>query len=310
MNVQLGEIGVGTVSPPMVVALAVVAVAYARRSAAVTRQGRALPRWRRICFYSAIAVLVLEPLSPLGESSDTSFLSHMLEHLLIGDVAALLMVLGITGPLIAPLLKLDLISRLRVLANPAVALPVWLVNLYLWHVPLMMDAALGSDYLHVLQHTMFFAAGFNMWMPLFGPLPRPAWFGNVAMLGYIIVVRLAGVLLGNVLIFLGSVAYKPYEGAHNIWGLEPLADQSTAGAVMMVEGTLVSFALFGWLFVKAAREGEQSQRLVDLAAEHGVELSSERSARAAAAGATERLRERIVGGARNGDDGPPPDASA
>lgn len=280
----------------MAVALAVVAVAYARRSAAVARRDRALPRWRRLCFYTSIAVLLLEPLSPVGESSDASFLSHMLEHLLIGDVAALLMVLGISGPLIAPLLRLDLVARLRVFVNPAVALPVWLVNLYLWHLPFMMNAALANDYVHVLQHTMFFAAGFNMWMPLFGPLPRPAWFGNVAMLGYIVIVRLAGVLLGNVLIFLGRVAYEPYEGARSVWGLEPLADQSTAGAVMMAEGMLVSFVLFGWLFVKAAREGEESQRLVELAAEHGVELSGARSARAAAAGTTGLLRERIVEG--------------
>lgn len=310
MNVALGEIGIGELSPPMVVALAAVAVAYARRSAAVARQGRALPRWRQACFFASIAVLLLEPLSPVGESSDTSFLSHMLEHLLIGDVAALLMVFGISGPLIAPLLKLDLISRLRVLASPAVALPVWLLNLYLWHLPPMMNAALASDFVHVLQHTMFFVAGFNMWMPLFGPLPRPAWFGNVAMLGYIVIVRMAGVLLGNVLIFLGGVAYEPYAGARNIWGLEPLADQSTAGAVMMAEGMLVSFMLFGWLFVKAAREGEESQRLVELAAEHGVEMSSARGARAAAAGTTGLLRERIVEGKPGVRDTPPSDTDA
>ena len=29
---------------------------------------------------------------------------HMIEHLLLGDIAALLIVLGLTGPLIAPIL--------------------------------------------------------------------------------------------------------------------------------------------------------------------------------------------------------------
>ena len=29
-----------------------------------------------------------------------------------------------------------------------------------------------------------------MWMALLGPLPKPAWFGNAARLGYIVAVRL------------------------------------------------------------------------------------------------------------------------
>lgn len=278
----------------MAAMLAIVVGAYFRRSRSIGRNGRGVPRWRRICFYASIAVLVLEPLSPIGAGADASFLSHMLEHLLIGDLAALLMVLGITGPLILPLLKLDLIAKLRVLANPLVALPLWIVNLYAWHTPLLMEGAINNDTVHVIQHMLFFGLGFNMWMPLFGPLPKPVWFKNTAQLFYIVCVRLAGVLLGNFLIFSGHVYYDNYVGAKNMWGLGALADQSTAGAVMMAEGTIVTFALFAWLFVKAARESDESQALVDLAASRGVELSLERSARAVAADSTELLRERIL----------------
>jgi hypothetical protein len=79
--------------------------------------------------------------------------------------------------------------------------------------------------------------------------------------------------------------------------MTPLADQSVAGSVMMAEGSIISFVLLGWLFFKAASEGEESQRLQDLASEHGVELSKARSDRAAAAGTTDLLRERISAGA-------------
>ncbi len=284
----------GSLSPPMAAMLAIVVAGYVVRARTLAKKGQPVRRWRLACFAASVAVLLLEPLSPVGAGADGSFTSHMLEHLLIGDLAALLMVLGITGPLIAPLLRLDLIAKLRVLAHPLVALPLWLVNLYVWHLPVMMEGAIDHDAVHVLQHVLFFGLGFNMWMPLFGPLPRPAWFGNVAQLFYIVVVRLAGVLLGNFFIFSGRVYYDNYVGAENMWGMSALADQSTAGAVMMAEGTLVTFALLAWLFVKAARESDESQALIDLAARHGMELSRQRSARAVASGAGGRLRERIL----------------
>ncbi|MGH2905183.1 MAG: cytochrome c oxidase assembly protein [Solirubrobacterales bacterium] len=296
MKFILAEVTFGSVSPPMVLLLAVVTFGYARRVRTLAKTPRRVGVARQIAFYGAIFLLVAEPLSPLGASDDNSFLSHMLEHLMIGDLAALLMVLGITGPLIQPLLKIKLIAALRPLTNPVVALVFWIANMYFWHLPVMFEAALNHDTVHVIQHMLFFSAGFNMWMALFGPLPQPAWFGNVAKLFYIIGVRLAGVLLGNVFVFSGTAYYQQYQHSVNVWGLSPVADQSVAGAVMMAEGTFISFVLFGWLFFKAANEGEKSQQLLDLANEHGVELSDARSARAAAAGTTEMLRERIVSG--------------
>ena len=65
----------------------------------------------------------------------------MLQHVLIGDLAPLCLLAGLTGPLLRPLLALRPVERLRVLANPSVALPLWAVNLYLWHLPLLYEAA-------------------------------------------------------------------------------------------------------------------------------------------------------------------------
>ena len=42
---------------------------------------------------------------------------------------------------------------------------------------------------------------------------------------------------------------------------------------MMVEGSLLTLVLFGWLFLRAAREGEERQELLDLAQARGVELT-------------------------------------
>ena len=94
--------------------------------------------------------------------------------------------------MLAPVLRIGFFDRLRVLAHPLVAFPLWALNLYVWHVPYFHEGAVHHDAVHALQHFGFVACGFNMWMALLGPLPKPAWFGNLARLGYIIAVRLTG----------------------------------------------------------------------------------------------------------------------
>ena len=208
----------------------------------------------------------------------------MVEHLLLGDIATLLLVLGLTGPLLQPILAIPVFDRLRVLAHPLVALPLWALNFYFWHIPALYDAAYGGAPMHALEHTSFIFFGCLMWMPVFGPLPKPQWFTAAWKVGYVIAVRFAGAILGNVLMWSGTVLYTIYAPGERYWGITPLADQSTAGVVMMVEGTFLGLGLLAWVFFEASREGIEKQRLLDLAHERGVELDAARAQRAVAAG--------------------------
>jgi putative membrane protein len=228
-----------------------------------------------------------------GRISDELFAAHMAEHLLIGDIGTLLLVLGLTGPVLAPVLRVRFFDRLRILAHPAVAFPLWAVDLYLWHVPAIHDAAVRHSGLHALQHTCFVLFGANMWMALLGPLPKPAWFGNLARLIYIVAVRFTGAILGNVLVFGGHVFFPVYAAGEHAHGISAAGDQNAAGAIMMIEGSLLTLGLFAWLFARAAREGEERQELLDLAVARGVDLSEARAARAVAAGRGAELRQRI-----------------
>ena len=141
---------------------------------------------------------------------------------------------------------------------------------------------------------VFFGA--NMWMALLGPLPKPAWFGNLAKLVYIIAVRLTGAILGNVFVFGGHAFYDVYAAGERAHGISALGDQNTAGAIMMIEGSFLTIGLFAWLFARTAREGDERQELLDLAQARGVELSDARAARAVAAGRGAELRRRIESG--------------
>ncbi|WP_205695806.1 cytochrome c oxidase assembly protein [Conexibacter sp. SYSU D00693] len=266
---------------------------YARRAQTLRGTPRAVPSWRQWCFHGGALVVALTLSSPLGALADELFWAHMVEHLVIVDLGALLLVLGLTGPVLAPVLRVPALAPLRVLGHPLVALPLWAVNLGLWHVPVLHEAAVEHDAVHALQHLLFLATGGAVWLALLGPLPKPAWFGNGWRLGYIVGVRLAGAVLANVLLFGGGPFYDVYAAGEASHGLDPQDDQAIAAGIMMVEESVLTICLFCWLFLKAAREGEERQELLDLARARGVELTDQRAARAVAAGRGAELRRRL-----------------
>jgi cytochrome c oxidase assembly factor CtaG len=272
--------------------LALLGLLYLRRARTLAGGEHPGPGWRQACFYSGLALIGVA-LTSLDSASDELLYAHMVEHLLLGDIAALLIVLGLTGPLLAPVLRIGIFDRLRSLSNPLIAFPLWAVNLYVWHIPLLYQAALRHPGVHVLEHATFLALGVNMWMCLLGPLPMPAWFGNLARLLYIVAVRLAGAILGNIFVWGGTVFYGFYLRGDAIHHISPLADQSVAGAIMMVEESILTLGLFCWLFMRTAREGEERQQLIEFARSRGVELTEARAARAVAAGRGTDLRRRL-----------------
>jgi cytochrome c oxidase assembly factor CtaG len=275
-----------------IVPLLIVGVLYARRVFTLAVQGHPVPAWRQACFYAGF-VTIGAALSALGADSQELLSAHMAEHLLLGDIAALLIVLGLTGPLIAPILRIGFFDRLRVLAHPLVAFPLWAVDLYVWHLPLLYQAALRHPGIHALEHAMFLGFGVNMWMCLFGPLPMPAWFGNLGKLLYIVAVRLTGAVLGNIFLWSGTAFYPFYNHGEAVWHVSPIADQNLAGAIMMIEESILTLGLLCWLFLRTARESEERQELLDFATTRGLELTEARATRAVAAGRGGELRRRL-----------------
>ncbi|MGD9734147.1 MAG: cytochrome c oxidase assembly protein [Solirubrobacterales bacterium] len=274
-------------------ALLAIGYAYARRCQTLAGNRRAVPVWRQSCFAAGLLVLFVADSPWLGSIAEEIIVAHMAQHLLIGDVAALLVVLGLTGPLLQPILALRGLRWTRWLGNPLIALPLWAFNLYLWHLGALYQGVLDSPGLHLAQHLAFLGFGVVMWMPLLGPLPTPQWFNFGARLVYLVGVRFCGAVLGNVLAWSGSALYPDFESGETEWGLSPLADQGAAGSLMMVEGGFVTLGVFAWLFLRWAMQDEESQRLVELAAARGVELDRRRAGRAVAAGRTDELERRL-----------------
>jgi putative membrane protein len=250
--------------PLQLVPTLVVSLAYYRRTRTLAGRGLAVPGWRQFLFWLGIGLVVIalnSPVDALGEQE--FFFVHMSQHVILGDLAPLCFVAGLTGPVLRPILAIKFFDRLRILTHPLVALPVWAFNLYIWHVPFMYQAALRHAPVHALEHFLFFTCGALMWSPVVETLPAPAWFGTGWKLGYIVAVRFIETILANVFIWSSSVFYPWYVHAVPMWGLTAVHDQNLAGVVMMGEGGLVTLGALAWLFLRLAEEGELKQKLLE-----------------------------------------------
>ncbi|MBS1886992.1 MAG: cytochrome c oxidase assembly protein [Actinobacteria bacterium] len=274
----------------------VLAGLYLKRANTLAREGRPVPAWRQICFGFGVVVIGISIAGPIDDQADKLLWVHMIQHLMLADVASLLIVLGFTGPLLQPLLSFRAGRPLRRLTNPVVAISFFTLNLYIWHVPFLYQAVLTNESLHVFEHLLFIGTGILLWMPLFGPLPKPQWFGKAAHVVYTVFIWAPAMVMANAFMWSDVVFYPDYSKTAEAVGITPIADQSTSGAILMAECTVLALCIFGWVFLNWAKEDIEKQDLLDLAIDRHVELTPARAARAVAAGRGPELRARIEAG--------------
>lgn len=267
---------------------------YQRRWRKLRGEGRPVAGWRTAAFVTGVLMVTVVQLPPLDGLADSVLVAHMLQHIVLGDIASLLIVFGLTGTVLAPLLRTRASRAVRRVSHPLIALVLWASNLYAWHLPLFYQLAIQHDLVHALEHACLLWFGTLLWLSIIGPLPKPRWFNDGWLLSHVAGVRILGAVLANVFIWGQTVFYPVYEATDASHGLRPLVDQSLAGGVMMVEQGLLTTGLLAWLFWRWVRRAEDRQSLLDLAARQGVPLAADRAQRAASAGTAERLRERLL----------------
>ena len=179
-----------------------------------------------------LLVAVFSPLASWGE--DRSFAAHMAQHLLLGDLAPLVLAIGLIG---------------RGALHPAIAAVAWAANLIAWHTPVIYEAALHHESMHLVQHVALFAAGVLLWSAVLAQ----RWSVQ-ARLGAVAAMMLVSLGISSVLLWWPRVVYSTYRHAHTLGGISPLSDQRLGGGLMLLEGSLVAFAVAGWLIVQLLRE--------------------------------------------------------
>jgi putative membrane protein len=227
-----------------------------------------------IAFAAGTLVLLAALVSPLdGLGDDYLFSAHMFQHVLLGDVAPLLILLGLSRVIMRPATRrLTAIERgLGPLATPAAGLVTWLAIMYVWHIPALYDAATEHALIHLLEHVSFFTAGVALWWPLIQPVPMRRKLTGLQPVAYIATAKAGLAALGIFLTWSTTAIYPYYEKTPRIWGLSPIEDQNVAGVIMMVEQSLTLVIVLVALFVRMLQQSEAEQlrreRLEDREAE-------------------------------------------
>lgn len=215
-----------------------------------------------IAFAGAMLALLAALVSPIdGLGSDYLFSAHMVQHVLLGDIAPLLLLLSLSRVIMRPATRrLARVERaLGPLASPWVAIAIWLGIMYLWHIPSLYDAAAEHPLLHMVEHVSFFAAGVALWWPLIQPVPMRNGLTGMQPIAYIALAKGGLAALGLFLAWSSTAHYPWYEHTPRIWGLSPVEDQNVAGVIMMVEQSLTLVLVMVWLFVRMLAHSEQEE---------------------------------------------------
>jgi cytochrome c oxidase assembly factor CtaG len=232
---------------PLVLAVASLAL-VAGGIVRLRRRGRPdlAPVSRLGLFAVAVALVLLVLCSPVGAAGEDELLSvHMLQHVVLGDLAPALAVVALRGALlffVVPPLVLRAFSRtpalrrpLAFLVRPLTSYLVWLAALVVWHVPVVYDFAAGNPVGHDLQHVSFLVGGLLIWTQLVDPARRRA-LSTDGRLFFLLAVFAAGQALAITLVAQPDPIYATYAHLHEgRFGLTPAADQDYAGIVMMLE---------------------------------------------------------------------------
>jgi len=254
-----------TFAPAILLALALWAGVYVIRFRNARREagGRGAGVRQAAAFAGFLVVMLIALVSPidaLGE--DYLFSMHMTQHILLGDIAPLLLLLSLSRVIMRPATRRfhALERRLGRLAHPLTFIVLWFALLYFWHLPPLYEAAIRHPLVHALEHISFFTAGCLVWWPLIQPVPMRYRLAGIATFGYILAAKLGLGMLGLYLTWSKSVAYGYYETVPRIWNLSPIEDQNVGGAIMMLEQSLVLVTAFCILFVRMLIQSEEEER--------------------------------------------------
>ena len=246
------------------------AALYARAVRILGRRGYRVPRWQLVSWYAGLALMGIALLSPLDSLGETDLLSaHMAQHLLIADLSAPLLVIGLRSPVYAFILPRALFAELarskrlratfRVLKQPLVAAAIWILVLYGWHLAPAYEAALHSPVLHALQHQTFIAASLLLWVSVLEPARRRVP-GELWKIPHMVGTRFAGMFLGMAFVILQRPIYEGFYGQRALeHGLTPAMDQQIAGGLMLGIDFLVMIGALVFFFFRAAEDAERKQ---------------------------------------------------
>ena len=265
---------------------------YVRALRVLGGRGVAVPHWQVAFWHLGLGLQAIALLSPLGSLADDLLSAHMAEHLLLADLGAPLLLAGLRNPVLAFFLPRPVLVPLararrlrgafRTLRRPLVAIPVYALVLYGWHLTFAFEGAVRHELVHAAQHASFIFAGILVWWSALEP-KRRRLRGELWKIGHILAARMIGMFLGMAFVLIREPVYSGVYGSGERRGIGALADQQTAGAMMVaVDIAIMAFAL-AFFFWHAAQQHDRDEAAAERAraAPEGSDADAAERARAA-----------------------------
>ena len=237
---------------------------YVARWRTARREGgaRAASGWRLAAWTGGVLTLFVALISPVDHLGEQLASMHMVQHLLIADIAAILLTLGLTRHILRPATRrIHRIERAAgPFASPWFGVVAYVGVMWVWHVPALYDASLENSFVHTLEHLSFAAAGLLYWWHLLSPIRSRLRLGGMGPIAYMASTKLLVGLLGILLAFAPDLLYDSYDLPGERWGLTPQDDQQVAGLIMALEQSIVMGIALAWLFARMLSESEEEER--------------------------------------------------
>lgn len=234
-------------------------------------RGRGIAIWRVAAFAGGVGALVVALLSPIDALADVLFSVHMTQHMILMLIAAPLIVVSALPVAVLWALPRSwahaAANRLhplrgvwRVLTMPPITWVIFAGTLWMWHLPVLYEAALADSTIHLLEHACFFTAAALFWWVLFKPSTRKQVQYGINIL-YLFTTAVQSGALGALLTFAQFPLYKRYAQSSAAASLTPLGDQQLAGLIMWLPGGVLFVLLASAYFIAWLNAVEQSMRL-------------------------------------------------
>jgi len=223
-------------------------------------------RRQQAVFTAGIVVGFIALASPLDTLADNYlFTAHMLQHLLLTLGVAPVLLAGTPGWLLREVLAATrLTGFVRWARHPLIAFFGFNLVFALAHLPSIYEATLASEPLHGLEHIVFIATAFIMWMPVLSPIPDIApRYPALGQVLYLFLQTVPASLVGALLAATSTPYYATYIAAPRVTSLSAIEDQQWGGLLMWVGSGLYFLIATGVVFfIWAAREEAADRRPV------------------------------------------------
>ena len=183
---------------------------------------------RQTAFFGSGVLLMLltliGPLDFLGD--DYLFSAHMMEHILLYLAVPPLLLLGLPPAPVQSLLSVEIAAKTeRFLRRPTFAWLLAVGTMWLWHLPVLYNAALNNEGIHAVEHLSVLFAGTIFFWPIFTPLQSHRLSPVIGAV-YIFTAMSANMILGILLTFSPLGYYPTYMESSDGTGSSSLSARS------------------------------------------------------------------------------------